>query len=513
MLLYRIIDLCIINILNRNNDRETAAIATALRRYGRRVQFINHRVGGFAKLTPCILVAAFTLQDRARHEVGGFGQRHICVAIVAFNIARVGIFGIDPIGRIVRLKGAGAASFEGGGAAHIHRQLTDEFCATGNVKLHQRSGHFLEPSDDKVIALELLSVRGRDNDSVGLASEIRIRRDCHIRQFSSLNRSIATAYGLVGCGIHQLPFANIPTECEARFAAIALLQGNLGDRLLGERNLLIAWIHLHITIRHNKGCFLLGHICEGHAGGLRIPLGEHLAIAGAIIRLHGNGFPGDCRGGGCRAVGVRNRDAVRHGCGGRGRRFAHQQPDDMLVAHDADVAGALFQIQVQGKGIERRVCVLEKGIGVVFGAVENKVGGGRGSARNIALALGVVAVACVPQFVRQSLPRECEGMLRVVGNLLNFALEVLGVVDFFAVQRDIDNAPCIGDDSDGVGSTAIQQHFIIIQSSRGSLFQNNSVSIGTGKGVVRRNNCAVAKALIQSQRNIGVAFRFIVSIH
>ena len=48
----------------------------------------------------------------------------------------------------------------------------------------------------------------------------------------------------------------------------------------------------------------------------------------------------------------------------------------MLVAHDADVAGALFQIQVQGKGIERRVCALEKGIGVVFGAVENKVGGG-----------------------------------------------------------------------------------------------------------------------------------------
>ena len=183
----------------------------------------------------------------------------------------------------------------------------------------------------------------------------------------------------------------------------------------------------------------------------------------------------------------------------------------MHIAHDADVAGALFQIQVQGKGIERRVFALENGIGVVFGAVENKVGGGRGSARNIALALGVVAVACVPQFVRQRLPRECKGMIRVVGNLLNFALEVLGVVDGAAVQRDGLDAPCVGDDSDGGGFTALQPHFIIFIVRGGKLFQNSSVSIAAGKGAVRRNNCAVAKALIQSHRNIEVAFWLILS--
>ena len=312
MLLYSIIDLCIINILNRNNDWETAAIATALRRYGRRVQFIDHRVGGFAKLTPCIRVAAFTLQDRARLDRGSSGQRYICSSVAFFNIARIGILGVNPIGCIVHHIGAEGAIVEGAGIAHIHRQLTDEFCAAGNAELHQRSGHFLEPSDDKVIALELLSVRGRDNDSVSLASEIRIRRDCHVRQFSSLNRSIVTAYGLVGRSIHQLPFANIPTEYKARFAAIALLQGNLGDRLLGEQNLLVAGVYFHIAVRHGKGRFSLGRICEGHTGGLRMPLGEHHIVGGAIIRLHGNGFPGDCRGGICRAEAVYNLDAVRH---------------------------------------------------------------------------------------------------------------------------------------------------------------------------------------------------------
>ena len=93
---------------------------------------------------------------------------------------------------------------------------------------------------------------------------------------------------------------------------MALLQGNLGHRLLSEQNLLESGAHLHITVRHNKGCFLLGRICKGHAGGIRIPLGEHHVVGGVIFRRYGNGFPSHCRGGICRASAVYNLDAVRH---------------------------------------------------------------------------------------------------------------------------------------------------------------------------------------------------------
>ena len=79
---------------------------------------------------------------------------------------------------------------------------------------------------------------------------------------------------------------------------------------------MVAGVHFHIAVRHNKGRFLLGRILEGYAGGFRIPLGKHHIFGGAILRLHGDGFPGHCRGGTCRAVGVSNLDAVRHGCGG-----------------------------------------------------------------------------------------------------------------------------------------------------------------------------------------------------
>lgn len=116
------------------------------------------------------------------------------------------------------------------------------------------------------------------------------------------------------------------------------------ERLLSERNLLESGVHFHITVRHNKGCFLLGRICEGDARGIRIPPGEHHVVGGVIFRLHGNGFPSHCRGGICRASAVRDRDAVRHGCGGR---FAYHQLDDSWLLKISDGAAVLIQIQLQ----------------------------------------------------------------------------------------------------------------------------------------------------------------------
>ena len=133
----------------------------------------------------------------------------------------------------------------------------------------------------------------------------------------------------------------------------------------------------------------------------------------------------------------------------------------MLVADDADVVGAvvLFQIQLQIKGIDLGVCARRNGE-AVFGAGEVFIGLGRFIAGDIAVALCAIAVVCVFQLLRQILPREFDGMRRAVVHLLNCALPVLGVVDLGTVQRDGLHAPCVGDDSDGVGSSALQQHFI-----------------------------------------------------
>ena len=138
--------------------------------------------------------------------------------------------------------------------------------------------------------------------------------------------------------------------------------------------------------------------------------------------------------------------------GGNGfnhRRLLHHQLDDMIVGENADEAAVLFQIQLQIKGIDLGFCARKNGdrmrgcIGI--DVLRFLHAGGAG---NIMLALGGVAVACFYQFVRQRIPLEREGMRRAVGNLLNFALEVLGVVDLFAVQRDGLHAPCVGDDRD-----------------------------------------------------------------
>lgn len=125
------------------------------------------------------------------------------------------------------------------------------------------------------------------------------------------------------------------------------------------------------------------------------------------------------------------------------------------------------------------------------------------------LARGSIAIARVLQLLRQRIPLKLEGMRRAVVHPLNGALPVLGV-DLLAVQLDgLHHAPCVGDDSDGVGFTALQQQFISSLSCLFSLvmlYQNGIFDMVTCKGAFLRNNCAVAKALIQSQRNIGVAF-------
>ena len=212
------------------------------------------------------------------------------------------------------------------------------------------------------------------------------------------------------------------------------------ERLLSERNLLESGVHFHITVRHNKGCFLLGRICEGDARGIRIPPGEHHVVGGVIFRLHGNGFPSHCRGGICRASAVRDRDAVRHGCGGG--RFAYHQLDDMLVAENTDGAAVLIQIQLQIIGIDLGVCARRNG-----DRMRGFIGSDgicllyRGRTGDIMLAL--CAIALIYQFTRQRIPLELEGMRRAVVHPLNGALPVLEVVDGVAVQRNGLHAPCV----------------------------------------------------------------------
>jgi len=136
----------------------------------------------------------------------------------------------------------------------------------------------------------------------------------------------------------------------------------------------------------------------------------------------------------------------------------------MIVGENADEAAVLFQIQLQVKGIDLGGCALLNGDrvrGCIGIDILRFLHCGRTG--DIVLALGSVAVARVLQLLRQRISLELEGMRRAVVHPLNCALPVLGVVDGFgAVQRDgLHHAPCVGDDSDGVGNTAFQQHFII----------------------------------------------------
>ena len=134
----------------------------------------------------------------------------------------------------------------------------------------------------------------------------------------------------------------------------------------------------------------------------------------------------------------------------------------MLVGEGVDGIAALFQIEPEVKGINIGVFALLNGERV-FGAGGNLVGGDKASSitGSIAHALGIMAISRILQFVRQILPFEGDGVIFVIFDHHSRAIPVLGVVDLIAVQRDgIHHAPCVGDDSDGVVSSAIQRHFI-----------------------------------------------------
>ena len=136
----------------------------------------------------------------------------------------------------------------------------------------------------------------------------------------------------------------------------------------------------------------------------------------------------------------------------------------MLVAVNADVVAALFQIQVQGKGIDLGGCARRNG-----DRMRGFIGSDGicllycGRTGDIMLALGSIAIACVFQLLRQRIPLELEGMRRAVVHLLNCAIPVLGVVDGVAVQRDgLHHTPCVADDLDGSARVKFQIEIIII---------------------------------------------------
>ena len=129
----------------------------------------------------------------------------------------------------------------------------------------------------------------------------------------------------------------------------------------------------------------------------------------------------------------------------------------MLVAENADVAAVLLQIQLQIKGIDLGVCARRNG-----DRMRGFIGSDGicllycGRTGDIMLARGSIGIARIYQFTRQRIPLEFEGMLLVVGQILNGAIPVLGVVDLFAIQRDGLHTPCVGDDLDGALQVEIQ---------------------------------------------------------
>ena len=120
----------------------------------------------------------------------------------------------------------------------------------------------------------------------------------------------------------------------------------------------------------------------------------------------------------------------------------------MLVAYDADGAAVLIQIQLQIKGIDRRLYARRNGIAIFGGgSADGNAGGGGFRADGIAIEIGSIGIACVFQLLRQRIPLELDGMRRGVGQILNGAIPVLEVIDGVAVQLDGLHAPCVGDDN------------------------------------------------------------------
>ena len=439
-------------------SRDTAGVGHALRGDGGLGQ---GRIGILGKGSCC---------QRAPH-CGICGS----VRIIGSCLDGGGLRQLDMLGIRVGIfaRGAGLGVFAVGGVGDFKDFLTgvqgvgsnyfdfpDELRSVSGGKLHLGSLRPVDPADHELVAGELLTVC-RHNDGIDLCHLAALFGNIHRDGVSGVDKEV-TAGGYGGVALLQLPFGDGCGECDGGLAAVIHLRPAV-DGLLSERNLLESGVHFHITVRHNKGCFLLGHIREGHAGGIRIPPGEHHVVGGVIFRLHGNGFPGDCRGGVCRASAVRNRDTVRHGCGGCGRRFAHHQLDDMLVAENADGAAVLIQIQLQIKGIDRRLYARRNGIAIFGGgSADGNAGGGGFRADCIAIEIGSIAIACVFQLLPQRIPLELEGMRLVVGQILNGALPVLGVVDGVAVQRDGLHAPCVGDEGNAFPGGVHDSHVVAI---------------------------------------------------
>ena len=152
------------------------------------------------------------------------------------------------------------------------------------------------------------------------------------------------------------------------------------------------------------------------------------------------------------------------GIGYNHRRLIHHQPNDMLVAENADVAAVLLQIQLQIKGIDLGVCAFLNGDRMRgFTGIDGICLLYCSRTGEIMLALGSIAIACVFQLLRQRIPLELEGMRRAVVHLLNCAIPVLGVVDGVAVQRDgLHHTPCVADDLDGSARVKFQIEIINI---------------------------------------------------
>ena len=255
--------------------------------------------------------------------------------------------------------------------------------------------------------------------------------------------------GVIACAIlHSFQLNNLGIIVVGSLADLHRRADDLAEIALCRDYYTDADILAHVS-RHR------GIAASGRTVNIR-PCAAAVRAALPLVRL--GGFCGGHAGSGGDGAAENNAAGVVHLTGQARRsyrRVAHHQLDDMLVAHDADEAAVLLQIQLQIIGIDLGVYARRNG-----DRMRGFIGSDGicllycGRTGDIMLALGLIGIACVFQLLRQIFPLELEGMRRAVVHPLNGALPVLEVVDGVAVQRDGLHAPCVGDDRDGVGSTA-----------------------------------------------------------
>ena len=300
-------DLCIDNISGQG-DVQAIIEAGAGSRVGNRRRACNlSEVTGY-DVAKFLHVAVTLRVIKASLDGGVLANRYLCTIIFFYGVCILCPGRSTLVIRVRTVCGIenppiGIRRFQ------FYIKRLNELAACG-IYRYIRCARDVIPFQSKLIACKVLTIGGNDNPA-GHLWFIRLWtqscRDKSIRTFSvaAVKRCIIF--------IHQLPACDGLAECKVNLAVINRRKPAVG-RLLGELNLLESGIHFHIAVRHGKGRFLLGRICEGHAGGFRIPPGEHHVAP--VIRCYGNGFSCECRGGICRASAVRDRDAVRHGSGG-----------------------------------------------------------------------------------------------------------------------------------------------------------------------------------------------------